>query len=65
MTENDDRLNSVAETSRRLGVSKFTTMRLIKGNQIRGVRIGKRLLISESEIRRVMREGCGKHASNG
>ncbi len=61
MTE-AQQLRSVAEASRRLAVSTFTTRRLIKANQLRAVRVGKRVLISDAEIERVIREGCGKHA---
>jgi hypothetical protein len=28
------------------------------------VRVGKRVLIPEAEIQRVMREGCGKHSAS-
>jgi excisionase family DNA binding protein len=59
-----DYLNSIEETSRRLAVSKFTTTRLIKAKQLRAVRVGKRVLVPESEIVRIIAEGCGKHAGN-
>jgi excisionase family DNA binding protein len=55
-----DRLTGVDEASRRLGVSAFTTRRLIKANRLQAVRVGKRVLIPESELARVMREGCSK-----
>jgi excisionase family DNA binding protein len=58
----EERLTSVDEVSRRLAVSTFTTRRLIKAKQIRAVRVGKRLLVPESEIERVIAQGCGKHA---
>lgn len=64
MTEERERLESVEETSDRLGVSTFTTRRLIKAKQLRAVRVGKRVLVPESEIERVMAQGCGKHARN-
>lgn len=57
-------LESVEEASRRLSVSTFTTRRLIKARQLRAVRVGKRVLVPQSEIERVIAEGCGKHASN-
>jgi excisionase family DNA binding protein len=63
MPENDERLNDIAETSKRLAVSTFTTRRLIKSGQLRAVRIARRVLIPEREILRAMREGCGKHAN--
>lgn len=62
MAETSQQLHSVEEVSRRLAVSTFTTRRLIKARELRAVRVGKRVLIPESEIERVMREGCGKHA---
>jgi len=58
----DERLTSVDEASRRLSVSTFTTRRLIKAKQLRAVRVGKRLLVPQSEIDRVIAQGCGKHA---
>jgi hypothetical protein len=30
---------------------------------LRAVRVGKRVLVPQSEIDRVIAEGCGKHAS--
>lgn len=62
MAEERKRLESVEETSRRLAVSTFTTRRLIKSKALRAVRVGKRVLVPESEIERVIAEGCGKHA---
>jgi len=58
----EDRLTSIAEASQRLGVSTFTTRRLIKAGQLRAVRISKRVMIPESEIQRVISDGCGNHA---
>lgn len=53
----------VEEVSRRFSVSAFTVRRLIKSGHLRSVRVGKRVLIPESEVQRVIRDGCGKHAS--
>lgn len=64
MTEMQERLQSVEEVSKRLAISSFTTRRLIKTKQLRAVRVGKRVLVPESEIERVIVQGCGKHASN-
>jgi excisionase family DNA binding protein len=61
----DNRLLSISESSERLGVSTFTTRRLVKAGLLKAVRISKRVMISESEIERVIAEGCGKHASKG
>jgi excisionase family DNA binding protein len=57
-----EQLQSVEDTSRRFGVSIFTTRRLIASGHLRAVRVGKRVLVPESEIARVIAEGCGKHA---
>jgi excisionase family DNA binding protein len=62
MTDSQERLASVEEASRRLSVSTFTTRRLIRAKQLRAVRVGKRVLVPQSEIERVIVEGCGKHA---
>lgn len=64
MTDFQERLASVEETSLRLSVSTFTTRRLIKAKQLRAVRVGKRVLVPESEIERVIAQGCGKNAIN-
>jgi len=58
-----ERLNQVDATSRRLGVSTFTTKRLIKAGYLRAVRVGRRVLIPESEVQRVKAQGCGKYSS--
>jgi excisionase family DNA binding protein len=63
MTETQKQLTSVEEASRRLAVSTFTTRRLIKANQLRTVRVGRRVLIPEGELDRIIREGCGPRAS--
>jgi excisionase family DNA binding protein len=60
--ESQERLTSIEEASRRLSVSTFTTRRLIKAKQLRAVRVGKRVLVPEAEIVRVIAQGCGKHA---
>lgn len=64
MAETQERLESVEAVSRRLSVSTFTTRRLIKSKQLRAVRVGKRVLVPESEVERVMAQGCGKHAGD-
>lgn len=53
-----DRLNGLRDVAQRLGVSEFTVRRRVKEGVIRSVRLGRRLLISESEVERVIREGC-------
>jgi excisionase family DNA binding protein len=64
MTDSQERLASVEEVSKKLSVSTFTTRRLIKAKQLRAVRVGKRVLVPQSEIDRVIAQGCGKHADN-
>jgi excisionase family DNA binding protein len=59
-----EKLNGLEHVSERLAVSKFTVARMVKGGHLRAVRVGKRVLIPESELERVMREGCGKHAAH-
>jgi excisionase family DNA binding protein len=55
--------NPIEGASRRLGVSTFTTRRLVKARQLLAVRIGKRVLIPKCKVERVIREGCGPYAS--
>lgn len=62
MADTQECLTSVEEASRRLSVSTFTTRRLIKAKKLRAVRVGKRVLVPQSEIERVIAQGCGKHA---
>jgi excisionase family DNA binding protein len=64
MTDTGERLASVEEASRRFSVSIFTTRRLIKTKDLRAVRVGKRVLVPESEIERVIAHGCGKHSDS-
>jgi excisionase family DNA binding protein len=51
------RLKSVNETARTLGVSPLTVRRFIKAGSLRSVRVGKRVLLSEKELARVMAQG--------
>jgi excisionase family DNA binding protein len=60
----ENKLNSIAATSERLGVSTFTTRRLVKNGQLKSVRISKRVMVPESEILRVIAEGCGQRAAS-
>ena len=61
-TQIQQQLRSVEDASRRLAVSTFTTRRLIKAKQLRTVRVGRRVLIPEAEIARIIEQGCGRHA---
>ena len=53
-----DSLIGLKIAAQRLGVSEFTVRRRVKEGLVRSVRLGRRLLISESEVDRVIREGC-------
>jgi excisionase family DNA binding protein len=48
-------INQAAET---LGVSVFTIRRLIAARSLRSVSVGKRRLIPQSEVERVLANGC-------
>jgi excisionase family DNA binding protein len=52
-------LNSLVEAAARLKISRDTLLRLIKNGEIRVVRISRRVLIGEAELRRIVRCGCG------
>jgi excisionase family DNA binding protein len=58
-----DKLNSILEAANRLRVSPWTVRRLINRAELRGVRIGRRLLISERELLRVIRNGTKRRKS--
>ena len=60
----DERLNDLEQSSGRLSVSPWTLRRLIDSGDIRAVRVGRRVLIPESELLRIMRDGCGSHAQS-
>jgi excisionase family DNA binding protein len=60
----ENRLWSIDEASERLGVSTFTTRRLIKAGLIRAVRISKRVMVSDRELDRVITQGCVKNSSD-
>jgi excisionase family DNA binding protein len=55
----NDRLHDIREAAARLAVSPWTVRRLIDRAELRGVRVGRRVLVSEAEIMRVIRQGCG------
>lgn len=54
-----DQLHSIREAAARLSISPWTVRRLIDRAELRGVRVGRRVLVSEREILRVIRFGCG------
>jgi excisionase family DNA binding protein len=55
----NDRLNDIRQTAIRLNVSPWTVRRLIDRAELRGVRIGRRVLVSEREILRIIEHGTG------
>ena len=52
-----DKLHDIRATALRLAVSPWTVRRLVDRGELRGVRVGRRVLISEREIVRVIRHG--------
>jgi excisionase family DNA binding protein len=63
MAENEERLNDIEEASKRLSVSTFTVRRLVKSGHLRAVRVARRVLVPEAELRRIIEEGCGRDAT--
>jgi excisionase family DNA binding protein len=57
------RLRSIGEAAQELGVSKDHVRRLISRSALRAVRLGKRLLIPQGEIDRLVTNGCGNELS--
>ena len=55
----EDRLVSISETAQTLGVARITIRRLIKRDLLRSVRVGNRVLVPQSEVKRVVLHGCG------
>lgn len=56
--ERDERLCSVAATAKRLGISPFTVRRKIKMGVLKSVRVGRRVLVADSVIRYIIKNGC-------
>jgi excisionase family DNA binding protein len=56
------RLRSIGEAAHAMGVSKDSVRRLIRAGALRSVRIGKRVMIPESELERACLRGLGPHA---
>jgi excisionase family DNA binding protein len=59
-----DRLHGIREAAARIGVSPWTARRLIRRGDLRSVRVGRRVLVAESEILQVIRRGCGAKAGS-
>ena len=51
-------LCSIDVTAERLGVSPFTVRRKIKSGALKGVRVGRRVLVPDSFIENVIQNGC-------
>jgi excisionase family DNA binding protein len=56
--ERAERLRSITATAERLGVSPFTVRRKIKLGVMKSVRVGRRVLVPESEIEDIIKNGC-------
>jgi excisionase family DNA binding protein len=52
----DEKLNSIEETARRTGLRPGTIRKLAAMRRIAKVKLGRRVLISESEITRLITE---------
>jgi excisionase family DNA binding protein len=59
----DDRLHNIREAAARLAISPWTVRRLADRGDLRVVRLGRRLLVSESEILRLIRNGTKRRKS--
>jgi|HubBroStandDraft_4_1064222.scaffolds.fasta_scaffold34523_6 excisionase family DNA binding protein len=55
-----DQLHDIRKAAARLSISAWTLRRLVNRGELQGVRIGRRVLISEREITRIIRHGTGK-----
>jgi len=53
-------LNPIPAAAKRLGVSPFTLRKLIREGHLRGVRIGRRVMVAESTIAQAIENGVGK-----
>jgi excisionase family DNA binding protein len=54
-----EKLNSIRDAAARLAISPWTLRRFIDRGELRGVRVGRRVLVSEREILRVIQHGTG------
>lgn len=48
----------LAEAAEFLGISKRHLHRLLDARKVRSIRIGRRRLLTDDEVRRLAREGC-------
>jgi len=57
-------LKSVKEAAGLLGISPWTVRSYIRDGRLRPVRLGRRVLLSEDELERLVRAGQGTDAAN-
>jgi excisionase family DNA binding protein len=57
-------LKSVEETAALLGISRWTVRSYIRLGRLSPVRIGRRVLLEESELERFVREAKGQEAES-
>lgn len=58
-----DRLIPINEAAQALGVSPFTIRRLMEAGSLRSVYVGKRRLIPQTEVEKVLAHGCQRRAA--
>jgi len=58
--ERAEHLRSIATTAERLGISPFTVRRKIKAGVLKSVRVGRRVLVPDSAIENVIKNGCAE-----
>ena len=58
-------IHPIKEAARQLGISVLTARRLAYSGEITSVKIGAKLLIPESEINRLIREGTRPRREQG
>ena len=55
-------LKSVQQAAKLLGISPWTVRSYIRNGRIKPVRLGRRVLVSEDELERLVRAGAGMKA---
>jgi len=56
----NDRLHNIREAATRLAISPWSVRRLAARGALRVVRVGRRILVAESEILHIIKNGCGR-----
>lgn len=64
-TQTERLARTFQETAPALGVHKDTLRRAWQRGELKAIRVGGRLLIPESEVQRIVREGLGKGRTQG